>query len=355
MQTRAIGSLQVSLAGLGCANFGWFIDERRSREVIHAALDAGITHFDTADQYGEGESERCLGRVLGARRSQVVITTKYGSSAPPDGSRPASPSWTRRSCEASLARLGTEWIDLYLLHHHDPATPIAETLGALGELQKAGKVREIGCSNLTPEQVAEAVAASEALGIKGFVVIESSYSLLDRTPENTLVPYCASQGIRLLPYFPLGSGMLTGKYRRADKRPTTGRLALSLRGGLVQDYFPALLTDECFDIVESLERYAHHHGRTLLELALSWLASKPYIPSVISGASSVEQLQANAKAVAAWKMTTAEQADIENLTRSDVSYLWLVGSPAYSRPPAGVDTSTAYVMPPPPGAGVSAH
>jgi aryl-alcohol dehydrogenase-like predicted oxidoreductase len=344
MQTRNIGSLKVSTAGLGCANFGWFIDEAQSHTVIRAALDAGITHFDTADQYGEGQSEECLGRALGAQRSKVVITTKFGTAVAPDGSRPGSAGWVRRACEASLVRLGTDWIDLYLLHHHDPTTPIGETLGALSELQSAGKIREFGCSNFNTEQLVEAATVAASMGIKGFRTIECGYSLLDRTAENTLIPTCVSQGIPIVPYFPLASGMLTGKYRRGDKNPADGRLAKTLRGGLVRDYFPALLTDECFDIVEALEQYAKERGRTLTGLALSWLASKPYIGSVIAGATSPQQLHSNIEAMSSWTMSESEQGDIENITRKDVSYLWLVGAPSYSQPPAGTDKSSAYVM-----------
>jgi aryl-alcohol dehydrogenase-like predicted oxidoreductase len=346
MESRRIGALSVSTAGLGCASFGWFINERKARDVISVALDVGITHFDTADEYGEGVSEECLGRALGGRRSAVVITTKFGSRPPPGGSRPASAAWIRRACEASLARLKSDWIDLYLLHHPDKTTPIAETLTALGELKTAGKVREIGCSNFTPEQVSEAAAVSAALGIGGFQTVECGYSLLDRTAESTLIPECSRQGIPILPFFPLASGMLTGKYRRGDRHPEAGRLGQKLRGGLVRDYFPALLTDECFDIVEALERYAADHGHSLVELALGWLASKPYVASVIAGATSPEQLRSNVAAISSWSLTKDQQAEVANITRTDVSYLWLADSPAYSNPPDSVNRASAPSVPP---------
>jgi aryl-alcohol dehydrogenase-like predicted oxidoreductase len=338
--TRMIGSLEVSTAGVGCGNFGLFIDEPKSRAVVEAALDLGITHFDTADVYGEGASEEFLGRALGARRREVVITTKFGASTPPDGIRPGSASWVRSACEASLARLNTDWIDLYLLHHPDPTTPIIETLGALSELQSAGKVREIGCSNFNPEQVDEASSVAAELGISGFKTVQNSYSLLDRTAESALIPTCRRLGIQILPYLPLASGMLTGKYRRGEKRPEAGRLALSLRGALVRDLFPALLIDESFDIVEALERYAKDRGHTLIELALAWLASKPYVASLIAGATSPEQLRENVKAMSSWNLTAADQSEIAGLTRVDVAYTWNAGFPSYAHLPDHIDGSS---------------
>ena len=229
---------------------------------------------------------------FGARRSRVVITTKFGSSAP-ENTRPGGAEWVKRACEASLERLKTDWIDLYLIHRPDPATPIAETLGALRNLQSAGKVREIGCSNVTPEQLDEAASVAAEMGMEGFRTVQNSYSLLDRTPEATLIPTMDRLGLPMVPYLPLASGMLTGKYRRDQGQPETGRLARSFHGTPLRDFFPGLLTEQCFDVVDGLADYARGHGHTLVELALGWLASKPYVASVIAGASSPAQLRSN--------------------------------------------------------------
>jgi aryl-alcohol dehydrogenase-like predicted oxidoreductase len=341
VRTRMIGSLEVSTAGLGCANFGMFIDESTTRAVVDAALDVGVRHFDTADVYGDGASEEFLGRALGARRADVVITTKFGAIAPPDGNRPASAGYVKRACDASLARLGTDWIDLYLVHHPDPDTPIAETLGALAELQSTGKVREIGCSNFTPEQVGKAAIAAAEIGIDGFRTVQNSYSLLDRTAENHLVPACSRLGISILPYFPLAAGLLTGKYRHGAELPDGARLGMTLRGSQVRDFFPALMIEECFDIVEALKTYAEDRGHTLLELALGWLASKPYVGGLIAGATSPDQVRANVEAVSSWSLTASEVADVEGLTRVDVAFTWHAGGPSYSRPPDYVDPASA--------------
>ena len=339
--TRRIGSLDVSLAGLGCGNFGFFSDESQSTAVVHAALDLGITHFDVADVYGEGLAETFLGRALGRRRSEVVITTKFGSSSPPGGPRPGSAAWAKRACEASLQRLGTDWVDLLLLHQPDPGNPIVETLQALGELRTQGKVREIGCSNFDAEQLEEAAAAAASLGIAGFVTVQNSYSLLDRTAEAALLPTMERLGVSLLPYMPLASGMLTGKYRRDSRRTEEGRLARELRGATVRDYFPALLTDGCFDVVEALERYARLHGRSLVELALSWLASKPYVASVIAGAQSPEQLRQNLAAMDAWPLSPADLREVERIAPDDVSFPWNAGFPSYARLPPGIERGYA--------------
>jgi aryl-alcohol dehydrogenase-like predicted oxidoreductase len=335
MQMRTIGSLRVSLAGLGCANFGWWVDEPRSRAVIHAALDAGINAFDCADEYGEGRAEEYLGRALGTHRRDIVLITKFAGAVPADGSRPGSASWVRRSCENSLKRLGTDWIDLYLLHHPDPKTPIAETLEALRSLQKEGKVREVGCSNMTPEEVQEAAIASQSLNMDGFRALECGYSLLDRTVENTMVPKCQELNMPVLPYFPMASGMLTGKYRRGQQPAATGRMELNLFGTKVRDYFPALFTDQCFDVVESLERYAQARNRSLRELALAWVASRPWVASVISGATSPEQLSQNVAAMSDWTLSESEQAEVAALTTTEYAFTWLLGAPSYTRPPPG--------------------
>ena len=338
MLKRNFGSLNVSVAGLGCGNFGFFTDEEQSAAIVHAALDAGITHFDTADVYGEGLSEEFLGRALGERRDEVVVTTKFGSFTR-DGLRPGSGTWVRRACEASLKRLGTDRIDLYLMHQPDPVTPIGETLEALGALKAEGKIHEIGCSNFDAEQLQQAADAADALGMDRFCTVQNSYSLLDRTAEKALMPTAERLGATLFPYLPLASGMLTGKYRRDRSDGAKGRLGKSLRGTTVSDYFPALMIDESFDIVEALERHALEHGHTLVELALAWLASKPFVTSVIAGATSPEQVRANVSAISAWPMSEAEQRAIEGLTRDDVAFTWNAGFPSYAKLPEGADPS----------------
>lgn len=337
MQTRKIGSLDVTIAGLGCGNFGFFIDEVRSRAVVAAALDEGVRHFDVADIYGEGRAEEYLGRALGKRRPEIVITTKFGGSTPPDGLRPASAQWVRRACEASLKRLGTDWIDLLLLHHPDPATPIAETLASLADLQTAGMVREIGCSNFDAAQLQEAAAAARMLGVPGFRTVQNSYSLLDRTPEIGLLPTSRALGVSLMPYMPLASGMLTGKYRRDRQKADGGRLGLELRGMAVRDYFPGLLTDECFDVVEALEQLAESLGIGLADLALSWLASRPDVPTVIAGATDPEQLRRNVAAITRPLPDAGTKLAIERITRADVAFPWNAGFPSYARMPRSAE------------------
>lgn len=302
------------MVGLGCNNFGMRIGAEESRAVVDAALAAGITFFDTADIYGETKSEQFLGAALGSRRDSVGITTKFGALAPPEGIRHGSAEWVRTACENSLRRLGTDRIDLYLMHFPDPATPIAETLGALSQLVAEGKVREIGCSNFTASMLEDAHAAADEHGTVRFVNLQTNYSLLDRTPEAELVPLCNRLGISVIPYFPLASGVLTGKYHRGET-PAEGT-----RMNAMASRYVDLLSDEAFDVVESLDRYAAAHGHTLHELALSWLASKPHVPSVIAGATKVEQVVANAAATLAWRMTPAEVAEVDALVSSEHSF-----------------------------------
>ena len=338
MLTRRLGSLEPSLAGLGCGNFGLFLDEAQSRRVVDAAIAEGITHFDTADVYGEGLSEQFLGQALGANRKDVVITTKFGSSQPADGSAPGSTSAIVRSCEASLARLGSDWIDLYLLHRPDPLTPIGETLEALGKLQQAGKIREIGCSNFGNDQLEEAAQEAQILGMRGFCAVQNSYSLLDRTAEAGIMSAARRLGVTLIPYLPLASGMLTGKYRSAsDVR--RGRLGKEVMGFRVADYFPALLLPEAFAILDRLERFAIKHGRTLTDLSLSWLASKPDVGAVITGASNAHQVKANLASTNSWQLSLDEQLEVESITRDDVAFTWNAGFPSYAKPPAEASRS----------------
>jgi aryl-alcohol dehydrogenase-like predicted oxidoreductase len=308
MEMRRVGSLEVSLAGLGCNNFGMRIDEDASKLVVDAALDAGVNHFDTADIYGQGKSEQFLGRALGRRRDQAVITSKVGMGAP-EGEHGGSEAYVVRHCDESLGRLGTDRIDLYLLHQPDPDTPIGETLSAFAKLVADGKVVEIGCSNFSGAQLDEAEQTARELGVPRFVNAQNDYSLLNRAVEDDVLPACERLDVSFMPYFPLASGMLTGKYRRNEEHPEGSRLAAwGSRAG-------AFASDERFDVVERLDAYAQDHGHTLVELALSWLAGTPAIGSVIAGATSPEQVRANAAATTAWQLTDAERAEIDALAR----------------------------------------
>jgi len=274
--------------------------------VVEAALDAGVNHFDTADVYGGGQSEEFLGRALGARRDQAVITTKFGGSVP-EGLSAGSPAWVTQACDASLERLGTDHIDLYLLHRPDPDTPIADTLAAMGALVAEGKVHEIGCSNFTDAMLEEATAAAAELGGPGFVNVQNEYSLVNRRVEAEVLPACERLGISLVPYFPLASGVLTGKYKRGEAPPEGTRLAAW------GDRAERMLSERRMDIVDRLTGYAEEHGHTLPELALSWLAGAPTVVSVIAGATSPEQVRTNAAATTAWDLTDDERAEIDAL------------------------------------------
>ncbi len=304
MDTRPIGSLSVSTVGLGCNNFGWHIDEAASRAVVDAALDAGINHFDTADVYGDGQSEEMLGRALGDRRDEVVIATKFGNRT---GGAPEN---VRRSVEASLRRLGTDRIDLYYLHKPDPGTPIADTLGALYDLVQAGKVREIACSNLSPDQLR---AAEEAAGDgTWFVALQNEYSLLHRAPEDGTLEACERLGLAFVPYFPLKSGLLTGKYRKGDTAPSGSRLS-----GEENSYFTSmgdkLLTEENLDLVERLIAFSESRDHPILDLAFSWLLAQSPVASVIAGATKPEQVRANV-AAAGWQLTDDDLAEVDAIT-----------------------------------------
>ncbi|GAC1420083.1 MAG: aldo/keto reductase [Gemmatimonadaceae bacterium] len=305
MEKRKIGSLEVTVVGVGCNNFGMRIDERRTEEVINAALNDGIDFFDTADMYANGRSEELIGQFLGARRRDVIIATKFGNEMPGQG-RGARPEYLRQACEASLKRLRTNYIDLYQQHVPDPNVPIGETLGALDDLVKAGKVREIGCSNFSVEQMREAQeAATRRPGSARFVSVQNEYSLLYREPEEGVLAECESQGLAFLPFFPLKSGLLTGKYRKGAPIPEDTRVAKYER-------YRKLLTDENLEKVEALIEYAESRGRTSLELAVSWLLAQRVVASVIAGATSAEQLRANA-AAATWKLTPDDLVEIDAL------------------------------------------
>ena len=307
MEKRAIGSLQASVIGVGCNNFGGRIDATRTEEVINAALDQGINFFDTADMYADGRSEELIGRLLVDRghRSQVLIATKFGNDMPGQG-RGARPEYVRQAFEASLKRLRTDYIDLYQLHLPDPEVPIAETLGALDELVKAGTVREIGCSNFSAQQIAEAEKAAERRpGSARFVSVQNEYSLLHRDPEKGVLAECERLGLAFLPFFPLMSGLLTGKYRKGGPIPEGTRVAKFER-------YRKLLTDENLDKVEALIAFAESHGHTVLELAISWLLAHRVVASVIAGASSAQQVRANVGA-AGWTLGAEELEEIDGL------------------------------------------
>ena len=310
METRPIASLAVSVVGVGCNNFGGRIDEKQSEEVINAALDVGINFFDTADMYADGKSEELLGRFLGARRRGVVVATKFGNDMPGQG-RGARPEYVKRALDASLKRLRTDYVDLYQQHLPDPDVPIAETLGALDALVKAGKAREIGCSNFSATQIREARKASDARpGSVRFVSVQNEYSLLHREPEEEVLAECERQRMAFLPFFPLMSGLLTGKYRKGKPIPQNTRVAKYER-------YNKLLTEENLDKVEALAEFAESRRRTLLELAFSWLLAHRVVASVIAGASSGQQVRDNA-AAADWNLTPTELEEIDSLLRAAV-------------------------------------
>jgi aryl-alcohol dehydrogenase-like predicted oxidoreductase len=302
VEKRHIGSLEVSVVGLGCNNFGRRLDFDATKAVVDAALDADITFFDTADTYGGTRSEEYLGRALGRRREDVVLATKFGSRID-EQRRGARPEYVRKAVEDSLLRLGTDRIDLYQLHTPDPSVPIEETLGALDELVKAGKVREIGCSNFSADRLREAEEAAHE-GAARFVSVQNEYSLLHREPEGDVLPECERLGIAFIPYFPLANGLLTGKYRRGQDAPTGSRL----NSGRSE----RLLTERNLDIVERLIEFSQRQGHTILELAFSWLLARPTVASVIAGATSPEQARSNA-AAAGWKLTDEELAEVTSV------------------------------------------
>ena len=310
MELRNLGKsgLRVSVVGLGCNNFGGRIDLEASRAVVHRALDLGITLFDTADIYGErGGSEAALGAILGDRRKDIVLATKFGGPMD-DGGRlkGASRRYVMTAVEASLRRLRTDWIDLYQLHFPDPLTPIEETLRALDDLIAQGKVRYIGCSNLPAWQMVEALWTARDLGLNAFASCQDEYSLLVRGVERELLPAASAYGLGLLPYFPLASGLLTGKYERG--RPAPGDTRFANMRGLAERY----MTDANFAAVEKLKAFAEARGRTLLELAFSWLAARPQVASVIAGATRPEQVEQNVRAVG-WTLAAGDLAEIDRL------------------------------------------
>jgi aryl-alcohol dehydrogenase-like predicted oxidoreductase len=291
--------LRVSRVGLGCNNFGGRIDLDGTRAVVEAALDAGVTFFDTAAVYGSGgDSERFLGEILEGRRDEVVIATKFGwGQERGDGSAET----VRTSIEASLERLRTDVVDLYYLHKPDPGTPIVETLGALGELVREGKVRAIGCSNFSAEQLSEADRDARDNGLAPFTVLQNHYSVIRRDDDEDVLPLCRELGVSYIPYFPLASGLLTGKYRRGEEAPEGTRLA------------GREIDEERFDRVEACAVFAEEHGHSLHELAICALASTPGVGSIIAGATMPEQVRANVAAAGAWRLDRDELAALSTL------------------------------------------
>ncbi|HJP77297.1 MAG TPA: aldo/keto reductase [Pseudonocardiaceae bacterium] len=312
MRYRTLGNsgLLVSVVGLGCNNFGVRIDNDKAREVVDAALDAGVTLLDTADIYGEiGGSEEALGDILKGRRDKVVLATKFGFQPTDMGYGPsagakAGRKYIRRAVEESLRRLRTDHIDLYQLHSPDPLTPIAETIAALSELVAEGKVRYLGNSNFSGWQIAEAAHVAKEIGGVPFISAQNHWSLLEREAEKEVVPAARHYGLGVLPFFPLANGLLTGKVRRGAGIPEGTRLAGRKH----------LVTDERLDTVERLIEWGQQHDRTLLEIAIGGLAAQPGCSSVIAGATSGEQVIANAKA-GEWEPTAEQLAELDDVLK----------------------------------------
>jgi len=303
--------LRVSTIGLGCNNLGGRIDLETSRRVVHKALDLGITLFDVADVYGGlggghlGASEECLGATLGERRKTIVLATKFGVPMS-ETLKGASRRYIMSAVEASLRRLKTDWIDLYQVHRADPLTPIEETMRSLDDLVRQGKVRYLGCSHFAAWEVVEAQWTARHWGLNRFVSCQDEYSLVVRAIERELLPAMAAEGLGLLPYFPLASGLLTGKYKRNTAMPAGGRLTETPR--LAERY----LTEAHWQKAERLEAFCAARGRSLLELAFSWLLARPPVASVIAGATDPEQIEANVKA-GDWTLSAEEMAEVDRL------------------------------------------
>jgi len=309
MEYRKLGStgLKVSEIGLGGNNFGGRIDEKESINVIQFALESGITFIDTANTYSRGRSEEAVGKAVKGKRQEVIIATKFSRVM---GDGPNEHGGSRyhimQAIDASLKRLQTDYIDLYQMHIHDDDTPIEETLRTLDDLVKAGKVRYIGCSTFTPWQICEALWTSRLYNLNSFVTEQPQYSLLNRQIEHELVPFCLKYGIGIIPFSPLASGFLTGKYRKGEVEKTEGRLSGPSPNA------DRIMTDANWEKLAKLEAFATKHGHSMLDLAMAWLLSKPYITTIIAGATKKEQVTANVNA-AEWKLTPEEVAEVEAL------------------------------------------
>jgi aryl-alcohol dehydrogenase-like predicted oxidoreductase len=308
MEHRPLGELSVSVVGLGCNNFGMRIDADATARVVHAAIEAGINYFDTAESYGSGMSEEYLGRALVDRRGEVLIATKWGHTISlGEGERGGDPAQIRRRLDDSLRRLGTDYVDHYQLHRPDPETPAEETLGCLAELRAEGKIREIGCTHFTADQLRSAHAAAVEHDLAPYRSVQNHYSLLTRDPETDGVfDACAELGIAFVPFFPLESGLLTGKFRLGAARPEDSRLAVW------GDRADAFIDDEKLAVVERLITWCGERGRSLLELAISWHTSHPLVASVIAGATTPEQIEANV-AAANWALSAADRAEVDSV------------------------------------------
>ena len=311
MEYRNLGSsgLRVSLVGLGCNNFGMRLDLEQTRAVVDRAFDLGITLFDTADMYGgRGGSETQLGKILGHRRKDIVLASKFGMAMSDDGTKiGASRRYIMSAVEDSLRRLKTDWIDLYQLHQPDPLTPLDETMQALDDLVTQGKIRYIGCSNLPSWQVVESQWISKSMGLNRFVSCQDEYNILNRNVEAELIPAMQKYGCGLLPYFPLASGLLTGKYKRTEM-PEGARLT-----DMPTFANRIYLTDENFDIVDNLNKFANKTGHSILELAFGWMASRPTTASIIAGATKPEQIDANVAAVN-WVLSQSEIDEVNKIS-----------------------------------------
>jgi aryl-alcohol dehydrogenase-like predicted oxidoreductase len=309
MRQRTLGGLQVSVIGLGCNNFGGRTDFATARRVVNTALDRGITLIDTADAYGgNGASEDCLGRILGERRKRIVLASKFGIAV--DGSHAlasASRDYILSAVEASLKRLRTDWLDLYYLHRPDAKTPIEETLRALDDLVKSGKVRAIGCSNLSAAQLTEALATAGRHRLTRFICSQDEYSLLSRGIERDVLPAIEQHELKLVPYFPLASGLLTGKYKSGAPLPQDARLGYSAR------HSDRFVNARNWRLVGALDSFARQRGHSILELAFGWLLSKPLVASVIAGASKPEQIEQNI-AAADWTLSDDDIAEANRIT-----------------------------------------
>ena len=311
MEYRNLGSsgLRVSLVGLGCNNFGMRLELEQTRAVVDRAFDLGITFFDTADMYGSrGGSETQLGKILGHRRKDIVLASKFGMAMSDDGTKiGASRRYIMSAVEDSLRRLKTDWIDLYQLHQPDPLTPLDETMQALDDLVTQGKIRYIGCSNLPSWQVVESQWLSKSMGLNRFVSCQDEYNILNRDVESELIPAMQKYGCGLLPYFPLASGLLTGKYKRTEM-PEGARLT-----DMPTFANRIYLTDENFDIVDRLKKFANKTGHSILELAFSWMASRPTTASIIAGATKPEQIDANVAAIN-WVLSQSEINEVDKIS-----------------------------------------
>jgi aryl-alcohol dehydrogenase-like predicted oxidoreductase len=309
MEMRSIGNtdLKASIIGLGCNNFGMTIDLEATRAVLNTAFEVGINFFDTADMYGGTKSETFIGEILGPHRKEIVLATKFGGIAKNSktGERWGAKEYITKCIDASLKRLQTDYIDLYQMHYPDPNTPVEETLGILNDLVKQGKVRAIGHSNFTGAQIDESAAQAKAKSTAAFVTAQNEWSLLNRAAEQDVIPACDRQQVGQLPYFPIANGLLSGKYRRGEALPPGSRLDKL-------DFFKSWANDDNFNKIEKLEAFAKSRSRSLLELAMSWLASQPCVTSVIAGATKSEQVRSNA-AAASWRLSAAELAEVNAL------------------------------------------